>query len=145
MLHARLQVAVFLSICNLPWIMKPLIGFVSDTMPLWGYRRRSYLLVSGIAASVGWLTLYGEAHDIEGKRHTEGACAAGPISSRQLAAEGEEEGGCLPCGPCILLHVRFPHDENARLLRCGLSAKRRASFLCVGGKRPQQQFSLVLW
>lgn len=67
LLVVRLQLAIYLSICNLPWIFKPVIGFVSDTVPLWGYRRRSYLLLAGVTASLAWLTLWGEAQNIPGK------------------------------------------------------------------------------
>ena len=28
--------------------MKPLYGFLSDTVPIFGYRRRSYLIICGI-------------------------------------------------------------------------------------------------
>lgn len=31
-----------------PWVIKPLYGFLSDTVPLFGYRRRSYLILCGI-------------------------------------------------------------------------------------------------
>jgi hypothetical protein len=31
-----------------PWLIKPLYGFLSDAVPLWGYRRRSYLVVCGV-------------------------------------------------------------------------------------------------
>src|SRR5438445_4434652 len=33
----------------LPWIIKPLYGLISDFIPLFGYRRKSYL----VAANVG--------------------------------------------------------------------------------------------
>jgi hypothetical protein len=29
-------------------MIKPLYGFISDSVPLWGYRRRSYLAVCGL-------------------------------------------------------------------------------------------------
>ena len=37
----------------MPWVVKPLYGLVSDFLPLFGYRRRSYLLLSNLAAVVG--------------------------------------------------------------------------------------------
>lgn len=30
---------------------------ISDTLPLWGYRRKSYLIAAGLAGAVGWLLL----------------------------------------------------------------------------------------
>ncbi|ALJ68578.1 folate-biopterin transporter [Synechocystis sp. PCC 6803] len=38
-----------------PWILKPVLGLMSDTVPLFGYRRRSYLWLSGLMGSAGWL------------------------------------------------------------------------------------------
>lgn len=32
----------------LPWMIKPLYGFISDSIPLFGYRRRSYLVICGL-------------------------------------------------------------------------------------------------
>lgn len=40
-----------------PWLIKPLYGFLSDTVPLFGYRRRSYLLVCGLISASSWLAL----------------------------------------------------------------------------------------
>ncbi|KAG2423271.1 hypothetical protein HXX76_015420 [Chlamydomonas incerta] len=57
-LHASpAQVAFLISAGNLPWAIKPVIGLVSDTLPLWGYRRKSYLIASGLAGAAGWLAL----------------------------------------------------------------------------------------
>ncbi|MFZ1922961.1 MAG: MFS transporter [Xanthobacteraceae bacterium] len=52
------QVTAFLTIFNLPWIIKPLYGMVSDFVPLFGYRRKSYLIVANVAAIAGyfWVT-----------------------------------------------------------------------------------------
>lgn len=38
----------------LPWMIKPVYGFVSDSFPLFGYRRRSYLAVSGLLGAAAW-------------------------------------------------------------------------------------------
>ena len=35
-----MQVTAFLTVFNLPWIIKPLYGMVSDFVPLFGYRRK---------------------------------------------------------------------------------------------------------
>lgn len=40
-----------------PWTIKPLYGFFSDTVPLFGYRRKSYLLLAGLVGSASWLAL----------------------------------------------------------------------------------------
>lgn len=45
-----LQIAASLAVLDVPWVIKPLYGLVSDFLPLFGYRRRSYLLLSNLAA-----------------------------------------------------------------------------------------------
>jgi MFS family permease len=50
-----LQVTAFITLFNLPWIIKPLYGLVSDFVPLFGYRRKSYLIIVNIAAIGGYL------------------------------------------------------------------------------------------
>ena len=42
------QVTAYLAILNFPWIIKPVFGLVSDFVPLFGYRRKSYLILSSI-------------------------------------------------------------------------------------------------
>ncbi len=48
------DVAVFFSITTIPWLIKPVYGLISDFVPLWGRRRKSYLLLtSALAAGAG--------------------------------------------------------------------------------------------
>lgn len=48
------QTATFFSITVIPWLIKPVYGLVSDFVPLFGQRRKSYfLLTSGIATAMG--------------------------------------------------------------------------------------------
>ena len=48
------QTAMFFSITVIPWLVKPVYGLVSDFVPLFGRRRKSYfLLTSGLAAAMG--------------------------------------------------------------------------------------------
>src|SRR5476651_653070 len=51
------QVSASLAVLDVPWVIKPLYGLVSDFLPLAGYRRRPYLLLASVAASVafGWV------------------------------------------------------------------------------------------
>ncbi|MGF1486965.1 MAG: folate/biopterin family MFS transporter [Prochloraceae cyanobacterium] len=51
------QVAALAGIAFLPWVIKPVFGFLSDGLPILGYRRRSYLIFSGILGSLAWLAL----------------------------------------------------------------------------------------
>jgi MFS family permease len=44
------QIAASLAVLDVPWVVKPIYGMVSDFLPLFGYRRRSYLLLANAAA-----------------------------------------------------------------------------------------------
>lgn len=37
-----------------PWIIKPLWGMISDCFPLFGYRRKSYIILWGIVSFLCW-------------------------------------------------------------------------------------------
>ena len=50
-----LQIAASLAVLDVPWVVKPLYGLVSDFLPLFGYRRRSYLLLSNLAAVLAFI------------------------------------------------------------------------------------------
>jgi MFS family permease len=47
--------AAFFAAGALAWYMKPLAGVLADNVPLFGSRRRHYLILSGIGASALWL------------------------------------------------------------------------------------------
>ncbi|TVP61190.1 MAG: folate/biopterin family MFS transporter [Nodularia sp. (in: Bacteria)] len=51
------QVSALLGIVALPWIIKPVFGFISDGLPIFGYRRRPYLILSGILGAISWVCL----------------------------------------------------------------------------------------
>jgi MFS family permease len=51
------ETATFLALVTLAWNVKPLYGLLSDLVPLFGYRRRSYLLIASAMAAAGWLVL----------------------------------------------------------------------------------------
>ncbi|KAJ9700379.1 hypothetical protein PVL29_005938 [Vitis rotundifolia] len=48
------ETAVISGFSALPWLVKPLYGFISDSLPLFGYRRRSYLVLSGLLGALSW-------------------------------------------------------------------------------------------
>jgi MFS family permease len=52
---AALQVTAFLAVFNFPWIIKPVYGLLSDFVPIFGYRRKSYLIVANIVAMAAYL------------------------------------------------------------------------------------------
>jgi predicted MFS family arabinose efflux permease len=49
-----LEVTAYFGVLNFPWVIKPVFGLVSDFVPLFGYRRISYLLLASAAAAVGY-------------------------------------------------------------------------------------------
>jgi predicted MFS family arabinose efflux permease len=51
---SALQVTAFVTVFNVPWVIKPVYGLVSDFLPLFGYRRKSYLLLANVAAVGGY-------------------------------------------------------------------------------------------
>jgi len=53
-----LQVTAYFTIFNLPWVIKPLYGAFSDFVPIFGYRRKPYLIAANIAAAGAffWVT-----------------------------------------------------------------------------------------
>ncbi|KAH6808893.1 Major facilitator superfamily protein [Perilla frutescens var. frutescens] len=48
------ETAIISGVSSLPWLVKPLYGFISDSIPLFGYRRRSYLVLSGLLGALSW-------------------------------------------------------------------------------------------
>uniref|UniRef100_A0A453BJT5 Folate-biopterin transporter 1, chloroplastic n=1 Tax=Aegilops tauschii subsp. strangulata TaxID=200361 RepID=A0A453BJT5_AEGTS len=48
------ETAVISGFSSLPWLIKPIYGFISDSIPLYGYRRRSYLILSGFLGTLSW-------------------------------------------------------------------------------------------
>ncbi len=58
------QVAALMGIITLPWIMKPLFGFITDGVPIGGYRRRPYLILSGVLGTLAWISLAIFTHNI---------------------------------------------------------------------------------
>src|SRR6516162_3548629 len=52
---AALQVTAFLAVFNFPWIIKPVYGLLSDFVPIFGYRRKSYLIIANVVAMAAYL------------------------------------------------------------------------------------------
>lgn len=56
------EVSALLGIVALPWVVKPVFGFVSDGLPILGYRRRPYLVLSGLLGAISWVALATVVH-----------------------------------------------------------------------------------
>ena len=55
------QITAFLTVLNLPWFLKPLYGIVSDFVPLFGSRRKAYLLLANALAAAAYFSMAGAA------------------------------------------------------------------------------------
>jgi len=56
------EVSALMGIAALPWMVKPLFGVISDGWPIFGYRRRPYLVLSGILGAIAWVLLATVVH-----------------------------------------------------------------------------------
>jgi MFS family permease len=52
-----LEVTAYLGILNFPWVIKPVYGLVSDFFPLFGFRRKSYLVVASLLAAISYAAI----------------------------------------------------------------------------------------
>jgi folate/biopterin transporter len=51
------EVAALVGIAMLPWTIKPFYGLISDSFPIFGYRRRPYLVISSLLSASAWLVM----------------------------------------------------------------------------------------
>lgn len=54
--------AAFFFWIGLPWYFKPFAGIFTDAFPLFGSRRKSYILISATLATLAWVGLYFTPH-----------------------------------------------------------------------------------
>ncbi|MEO6863515.1 MAG: folate/biopterin family MFS transporter [Microcoleus sp.] len=73
------EVSAMLGVVALPWIIKPVFGFMSDGLPIFGYRRRPYIVLSGLLGTSAWVALATIVHT------PLGATGAIALSSLSLA------------------------------------------------------------
>lgn len=51
------RISASLAALDIPWVIKPLWGAISDFVPLFGYRRRSWLIVANLLGAVAFACL----------------------------------------------------------------------------------------
>ncbi len=51
------EVSAMYGIVVIPWMIKPVFGFISDGVPIFGYRRRPYIIFSGLLGAFSWIAL----------------------------------------------------------------------------------------
>jgi folate/biopterin transporter len=58
------EVASLTAVAALPWLIKPVYGVLTDSLPLFGYRRRSYLIGAGLIGAASWAYLATAANSV---------------------------------------------------------------------------------
>lgn len=57
------QMAAIFGVVSIPWCLKPLFGFISDSKPIYGYRRKPYMIFAAYTSSLMWIILPFCPHD----------------------------------------------------------------------------------
>lgn len=57
------QMAAIFGVVSIPWCLKPLFGFISDSKPIFGYRRKPYMIIATYMSSFMWIILPFCPHD----------------------------------------------------------------------------------
>ncbi len=55
--------AAFFFLSALPWYFKPVAGILTDAFPIFGSRRRSYIVISSCVATLAWIGLLFTPHE----------------------------------------------------------------------------------
>jgi folate/biopterin transporter len=57
------QMAAIFGVISIPWCLKPFFGFISDSYPIFGYRRKPYMILAAYLACFMWMILPFCPHD----------------------------------------------------------------------------------
>src|SRR5271157_3168539 len=57
--------AAFFFWAELAWYFKPFAGIITDAFPIFGSRRKNYILISTTLATLSWLGLYFTPHEYD--------------------------------------------------------------------------------
>ncbi|MFC1648568.1 MFS transporter [Nanoarchaeota archaeon] len=49
------QVTYLMAAASIPWVLKPLYGMISDFFPIKGLKRKPYILIASLIASLSWI------------------------------------------------------------------------------------------
>jgi len=58
------QLATINSITHIPWAIKPILGLITDLVPICGYRRKIYIILCGIINLLCWLFMTFYTHTV---------------------------------------------------------------------------------
>jgi hypothetical protein len=51
------QMSLIFSFLMIPWMIKPLLGLLTDLVPIFGTRRKVYIMLCGVASMLSWLAM----------------------------------------------------------------------------------------
>ena len=57
------QMSAIFGVVAIPWCLKPIYGFISDSYPIYGLRRRPYMVIMSFATCFMWILLPFVPHD----------------------------------------------------------------------------------
>ena len=57
------QMAAIFGVISIPWCLKPFFGFITDSYPIFGYRRKPYMILAAYLACFMWMILPFCPHD----------------------------------------------------------------------------------
>lgn len=52
------EISSYLALMMIPWVIKPVYGLLSDFIPLFGYRRKSYLITANAVSAVAFAVMF---------------------------------------------------------------------------------------
>ena len=107
------ELSALTGIFTLPWTIKPLYGFLSDGVPLLGYRRRSYLILCGLLGSFCYFALGSDFFGI--LDNTSDGNVEGPITLIQATiASFVISSGCIAFSDVVAdgIVVQRTRDSN---------------------------------
>lgn len=52
------DLAYFTFLITIPWMVKPVYGIIADSLPLFGYRMKSYFILGSLIASLSYLIIF---------------------------------------------------------------------------------------
>mmetsp|Transcript_23408 Transcript_23408/g.32805 ORF Transcript_23408/g.32805 Transcript_23408/m.32805 type:complete len:616 (-) Transcript_23408:28-1875(-) len=81
------ELSALTGIFTLPWTIKPLYGFLSDGVPLFGYRRRSYLVLAGILGCFSYAAVGADFWGVLNQGSAAGAVSAAEATTSILGVQ----------------------------------------------------------
>jgi Na+/melibiose symporter-like transporter len=52
------ELSMYLSIAQIPWFLKPLFGLITDMLPIFGYRRKCYIIICGFLDFLSFFSMF---------------------------------------------------------------------------------------